>query len=224
MKKLITVLFLIAISTVLFASPSTYFKVVYDISYDSNVYSEPLPRYADANWLNGKVTEPYFKRLNHGISLTVDQYFSPKGRTGLSINAKIGNAFKCDDFIPEGDFNSATWEYVKHDGLADEKLKVFLSIGPIFRAQFGKFDLGIALRGSAGSFDLFVDGVIVGIQAEPYVNVFFNDSIFLNVGAYFDAHLMYLYTKHEDLWFKDGYTAISMGAFVGVGIKLGERG
>ena len=62
MKRLIAILFLISISTVLFAAPSTYFKVDYDISYDSNVYSEPLPRYADANWLNGKVSEPYFKR------------------------------------------------------------------------------------------------------------------------------------------------------------------
>lgn len=224
MKKFITLLFLISISTLLFSSPSMYFKASYDISYDSNVYSEPLPRYADATWLNNKVNEPYFKRYNHGISLTEDQFFSPTGRTGLSLNVKMGKAFKCDEFIPEGDFSSATWEYVKHDGLSDEKMKIFMSIGPIFRAQFGPVDLGIALRGSVGSFDLFKDGVIVGVQAEPYINVFLTNTLFLNAGVYYDAHLMYFYTNDENNWFKDGYTSISMGAFIGLGIKIGDRG
>ena len=224
MKKLFTLLFLISITALLFASPSMYFKASYDISYDSNVYSEPLPRYAEASWLNNKVNEPYFKRYNHGISLTEDQFFSPTGRTGLSFNVKIGNAFKCDEFVPEGDFSSATWEYVKRDGKADTKMKIFMSLGPIFRAQFGPFDLGLAIRGSVGSFDLFKDGVIVGVQAEPYVNLFVSKTVFFTVGAYYDAHLMYFYTNDEKNWFKDGYTSTSMGAFVGLGIKIGDRG
>ena len=48
------------------ASPVIYLRGGYLADYSSNVYSEPLPRFADPTWLTNKVSDPYFKRYDVG--------------------------------------------------------------------------------------------------------------------------------------------------------------
>ena len=224
MKKTIAVILLAVMALLsISASPVIYLRGGYLADYSSNVYSEPLPKYASESWLNNKIIDPYFKRCDMGGIGIQDIYFSQDGRTGLSFSIELTKPTGSDHFIPAGDFSSSTWTYEKKDVLSETHRKMFVGAGPVFRAKLGPVDLGAAVRASFGSFDKFSDAIIVGVQVEPYINLFFSDSFFLTGGAFYDAHLMYLYTNNRDKWFKEGYTSMTFGAYIGLGVKIGER-
>lgn len=224
MKKALSVLFILAIISVsLTAAPVIYLRGGFLTDYSSNVYSDPLPKYADSGWLNNKINDPYFKRLDIGGIGVQDIYFSKDGRTGLSFSLELTKSIKSRNYIPTGDFNSSEWTYQAKDVLSSTPKKMFIGVGPVFRAKIGPVDLGAAIRLSLGSFNKFNDGIIAGVQVEPYVNWFFTDSFFLTAGAFYDAHLMYFFINNSQNWFKEGYTSITIGAYLGVGIKIGER-
>ena len=222
MKRVLIMLLLLITAMTTIAASSMYLKASYDFSYDSNVFSNPLPKFADSVWLNNKVEDPFYKRTNNGLSLTLDVFKTPTSRTGFSVNTKLGFANKSINYVPVGDFNSDSWSYERRDVLEETRCKVFMSIGPIFRARVGKFDLGAAVRGSIGSDDRFTETIVVGVQVEPYLNYFISNSLFINAGVYYDSHIMCFYINDRQKWFKEDYSAISIGAFIGVGIKIGE--
>ena len=224
MKKTIAIFLLSVIAVIsVSASPVIYLRGGYLADYSSNVYSEPLPRYADSTWLTNKVNDPYFKRNDIGGIGIQDIYFSQDGRTGLSFSIEITKPTGSYNFIPTGEFSSATWTYEEKDVLSSTSRKLFFGVGPVFRAKLGPVDLGAAVRASFGSLDRFRDAIVAGVQVEPYVNWFFTDSFFLTAGAFYDAHLMYLYTNNNQKWFKEDYTSMTFGAYIGLGLKIGER-
>ena len=224
MKKTIAIFLLSVIAVIsVSASPVIYLRGGYLADYSSNVYSEPLPRYADSTWLTNKVNDPYFKRNDIGGIGIQDIYFSQDARTGLSCSIEITKPTWSCHFIPTGDFSSATWTYEQKDVLSSTSRKLFFGVGPVFRVKVGPVDLGAAVRASFGSLDRFRDAIVAGVQVEPYVNWFFSDSFFLTAGAFYDAHLMYLYMNNNLKWFKEGYTSMTFGAYIGLGLKIGER-
>ena len=226
MKRAAAVLFsLFLLSVSVFASPSLYLRGAYLFSYDTNVYSEPMVRNAGFAWLEWRAENPYIKRFNNGMNADIDLFFSEMGRTGLSLSYSDGWAFKENIYKPEKNGSDWTyWDYKEYDMLSSSKMKFFLGIGPIFRAVIGPFDLGIALRGSVGSFDCFRDSVIVGLQVELYGNLFITRDFFVTFGMLYDAHLMEYYLNNSKQWYNANYTMLTAGGYIGLGYKIGRRG
>ena len=226
MKRLAVLLFcLLLLSASVFASPSLYLRGAYLFSYDTNVYSDPMVRNAGDAWLNWRAENPYIKRFNNGRHEDFDVFFSNKGRTGLSISYSDGFAFKETIYKPEMNGSSwADWDYKEYNTLSTSNIRLFLGIGPIFRAVLGPFDLGIAFRGSVGSFDIFKNSVIVGLQAELYSNLFITENFFMTFGMLYDAHLMEYYLNNSEKWYNADYTMLTAGAYIGLGYKIGGRG
>lgn len=214
------VLFIYSISA---SDSSFYLKGAYLCSYDTNVYSNPMVRNASASWLNWRVENPYIKRMNNGLHLEGDVFFNEDARTGLSISLDLGYPFMATEFIPEGNF-SGEWEYASKDVLDAQNPRVFLGIGPTFRYQHNNFDFGANIRLSVGSYDLFDDNyddnIILGIMAEPYVNMFINDEMFVTAAVHYDAHLMSFYVNNPNKYFVENYTMLTFGGYIGLGFSF----
>ena len=226
MKKRIFVIFVFAFigcGFIFSISPAVYLKGAYMYSFDTNVYSDPLVKYAYPDWLEWRVKNPYEKRYNNGFLLEGDVFFSPKARTGLSVSIDAGFAYKDNRFIPEGDFYNI-WNYRDFDGMEFVKPKLFFGFGPVFRAEMGIVDLGVSLRCSLGSYDYEVDDIVFGIIAEPYINIFVTDNIFITSGFHYDAHLMSFHLNSDTEIFNKDYSMITVGGYIGVGVFFGERG
>ena len=217
MKRLLTFIFILSIAFTL-SSATMYFRYGEEYAYDTNAFSSPLPKNADADYLK---KADFLKRHNYGTNFAFDTFFTEDARTGLSISCAFRMPVKSTSFKPEGDFD-VSWEYVKRDSLSEQDMAMFFGIGPVFRAKLGMVDLGISIRGSVGSYHFFKDGIITGLQAEPYINLNINDSSFLSFGLVYDAHIMkYIYSKTN--WYEENYFMLTAGAYVGIGIKVGAR-
>lgn len=218
MKKIILILLILSISLSLSAT-TMYLKFNGEYSYDTNVFSNPLPKNpSDSGFIENA---DYLKRHNFGFNFSFDTFFSQDSRTGLSISAAFRLPAHSDSYKAEGDING-DWEYVHRDSLSEQKLAMYLGIGPTFRAKIGIVDLGIALRGSIGSYDFFKSGIVVGVQAEPYMNLFLNDDSFIAFGFVYDAHLMkFVYDDTEK--YQKNYMMLTAGAYFGIGIQIGDN-
>lgn len=221
----ISILFVLVFA--LFASPSFSVRASYLFSYDTNVYSDPMVKYGDSNWLKWRAANPYVKRLNNGINSDMTIFFSEGSNTGLSLGFSNGWAFRDKLYIPEPDDGSTTnwdyWSYKEYDN-PSSTMRMFFSLGPTFRAMFGPLDLGIILRASLGSYDLFKEYIIAGIQAELYMNYYIANGFFITGGVFYDAHLMKFYLHNESKWYEENYTMMSVGPYIGFGYTFGKRG
>ncbi|GEM_PF-6196185 len=228
MSKRFVVLALFAfvfISSVFASAFSLYMTGSYLWSYDTNVFSNPMVKNATTNsaWQQIRKIDPYIKRFNNGFKLTSDMFFSKEGRTGLSISFDIGFPYKATEYEPDTeDLNNSNWEYKSKDALDKQKTSIFFGLGPAFRVILGRVDIALALRFSLGSYDYFDNNVIFGIQADPYVNVFISEDIYMTAGLHYDAHLMYFYLSGDEIYLPN-YIKLTAGAFVGVGYKFGSE-
>ena len=84
----------------------------------------------------------------------------------------------------------------------------------------GRVDIGLALRASLGSYNYFDNNIILGIQADPYLNLFITSDMYLTAGLHYDAHLMYFYFNSDKIYLPN-YLKLTAGGFVGVGYKFG---
>ena len=74
MKRVLIMLLLLITAMTTIAASSMYLKASYDFSYDSNVFSSPLPKFADSVWLNNKVEDPFYKRREASTDLQLREY------------------------------------------------------------------------------------------------------------------------------------------------------
>lgn len=218
---LITLLLLI-ITAGLLASPSFYIQGDFNATYTTNVFSNPLPKNVDNNeWLINKINNPFIKRFDIGGSVSSSLFFSAEGRTGISTKLHIGKPMKATETRPDSENYTDNWNYISQKS-TNQKLSVIAGIGPIFRAQLGYFDLGIAIRFNMGTLNLGDSSLIIGIQAEPYLNYFFTPYTFLSVGLTYDAHFM-RFIEDEVRYYEEHFFMSSITPFVGLGIKIGAR-
>ena len=178
-RKILTVLVL-AFVTVgsLSAGMEFYLRPSFIVTYDTNVFSDPLPHYT--------VQTGLIQRTGLGLFLDNDVFFSESGKAGLSISFLYGHPVRTEAWIEnEGkigdDNNDGMWVFEAAPSL-------YFATGPMFRAQLGGVDIGIALRLSIGSINLFKDSFNLGLQAEPYVMIPLGSERWkLNVGFLYDA-------------------------------------
>ena len=203
-KRLFTILILMIAATGLFASSSeVYIRPSVLGMYETNVFAFP-----EAEMTSGGA----FKRAGLGGYLTVDTFFSSDARTGLSFSMLYNHPLWSGS---EAFDNDSTWVLSMDPTLS-------FAAGAMFRAQLGIVDLGLALRLSFSSIDLFKDSLLMGLQVEPYVLVpLGSELVMLNFGFVYDAHFYDFLLHDEEYYYRSGYFMLSFGGYIGLTCKIG---
>ena len=224
MKRYITLILILLTAFTISASPVIKTSINLDYSYDSNVYSEPLPQFdKGGGWLSWKSTHPFMKKHSIGASANLDLFFTETARTGLSFAIAMKVPLASTTITPvslgtPGDF-TGNWEYVFEDSLESQKTAVFAGFGPVFNAQLGIVDLGCAIRLSIGGYDYIESEVILGLQAEPYLNVYMMDDLYFNLKLTYDAHLM-RFVDNDKYLYEQHYQMFTLAPSIGIGYRF----
>lgn len=187
-------------------------------TYDTNVFSDPLPTgYEEgAHPAGGE----FLKRQNIALSLSSDFFFVSGSRFGLSLAVYSGFPYHSTSIIPEG--NGYDWEYAVRDSLKSQHVSFFISCGPVFRYSFGSASLSLPIRFSVGSYDWFTSGVVIGVHLQPTVEIDLSERMFLSFSLAYDAHLMkFLFSMRQA--YAPGYIMLTAGAYCGVGFRFGGQ-
>ena len=213
MRKLAISIFLMILSaSVLNSDPMMYLRVAAEGSYLTNAFSDPLPVNASESYLEDI---EFIKRWNVSPSISFDTFFDDSNPAGLSFNSVFRFPVSSETIVHDGS------SYVSHDSLSEQKIGIFLGIGPLFRGRFGIVDVGLALRVSLGSYDYFTTGIVVGIEAEPFLNVNVSEHFYLSLGLKYDAHLMKFLDADSSNIYEDGFIMMTAGCVVGLGARFG---
>ena len=223
-KKTTTTLFLIVFSIMPIVAVDNYLNMNLEYSYDTNVFSDPLPQFDPTyEWMTWREANPFIKKHNLGFNLSYDIYPKDESRTGFSmaISTKFPIAAKC--YTPRADFPElgyhSGWDYIETDETENQSIAFFGSLGPVFRARFGFADLGVAIRLSLGVYTFEQYELILGLQAEPYVNVFIGNNMYLSIKFTYDGHLM-RFISDENKIFDPYYQMLTLAPSIGIGIKF----
>ncbi len=207
MRKIIVLLILLLLSVPLLASAYAYLSASYGISYNTNVFSDPLP-----SWDEDDMNFEYERNFSHSISLSADIFFSD-GPAGLSVSVLMGLPF----YSVEYDYGNGTWH-------GSSKLPyISIAAGPVFRYDTGILDLFLALRAGIGADDFYRTGMTFDLIADGGLRFFPSDRIAITVGALYDARLMKFYIGNADYVYEQGYIMLGLGGYVSVGIRVGDR-
>ena len=185
----------------LYAGYNVYLRAGVLATYTTNVFSSPLPHSPSSDLL---------KRFDAGAYADADLFFADEGRTGLSLSFLYSSPFKAESI------NKSTSQ--AYDSTDEQESALFLSIGPIFRAQIGKADFGAAIRLSIGSYSHFSSSFNLSLQIEPYVTIA-GDSFFINAGMLYTAHFYDFLLEDEKNFYSKDFFMLSAGAYVGFSYK-----
>ncbi len=219
----VSIMIIIFISPIFAAEVANYFDVSYFFTFDSNITSIPLVQNAGSSWLEYRSTTPFERKLSNGFSITNSTFFSKKGRTGLSVAVDWGKPFSSVSYKPEGDFSS-NWDYVEYNSLKEQKDRLFFSFGPAFRCRLGIIDFGIDARLSIGTYNYFIEAVVMGFQAGLNMSLFFDNNWYFKYGVVYDGHFIRLYINDPKKIYDDHYMMYTLGARAGLGYCFGGRG
>lgn len=231
-------LFLIVMLVVFFiaslsAGAEFYLRPNFLVSYDTNVFSDPLPKYEENTYEERQFTG-FLKRTGLGLFLDMDVFFSESGRTGLSVSFLYGHPISTEAWVVEGEKKLPTGNNAEEkinaipikDGtwvLDSTEPSLYFAIGPMFRGKLGGVDIGIAVRASAGSVNLFKDSVNLGLQIEPYIMVpLGSDHWKLSAGLLYDAHFFDFLLNSKDKIYRDDYFLLTLGGYVGITYRWGN--
>ena len=226
-KTIAPLIIAVIISTNIFASFDNYMTLNFEYSYDTNVFSSPLPQFEqfDPNytWLKWRVENPFIKRHSLGLNFTYDGYVKDSSRVGLSVALAVKFPIQETNYIPEAynqeiGFGSG-WDYTEFKNNKNFKTAIFGAVGPTFRAQFKYADVGIAIRLSLGAYTYEDNELILGIQVEPYCNLFINDMFYVSFKFTYDGHLL-RFIKDENKIFDPYYQMLTAAPSIGLGIKF----
>lgn len=212
MRKVAAVLILMLACAMLEAGAVMYLRFSFEGSYLTNAFSDPLPQNASASYLEDI---EFIKRWNLAPVLTFDTFFDDSNPTGLSFNAVFRFPVASETIVHDGT------SYVSSDSLSSQKIGMFVGLGPVFRGRFGIVDIGMSLRASIGSYDYFSTGLILGIEAEPFINIAVTEHLYVSFGMKYDAHLMKFLDSTSSSIYEDGFIMMTVGGFAGVGIRFG---
>lgn len=211
MRKIAVVLMLL-IPSMLSAAPEMFLRGSVEASYLTNAFSDPLPVNASESYLEDI---EFIKRWNIAPAITFDMFFGESHPTGLSLDMAVRFPVSAETIIHENG------GYAGRNSLSDQKIGIFVGLGPVFRGQFGSVDIGVALRASVGSYDYFTSGVILGIETEPYINIEVTGNFYVSLGVKYNAHLMKFLDSSSSNIYEDGFMMMTAGGFVGLGVRFG---
>ena len=202
-RRIALLVMLLAGIAPLYAGYNVYLRAGALATYTTNVFSSPLPHSPSSDLL---------KRFDAGAYADTDLFFADEGRTGLSLSFLYSSPFKAESI------NKSTSQ--AYDSTDEQESALFLSIGPIFRAQIGKADFGAAIRLSIGSYSHFSSSFNLSLQIEPYVMYpLAGDSFFINAGMLYTAHFYDFLLEDEKNFYSKDFFMLSAGAYVGFSYK-----
>ena len=223
-KSLITIIIIFILAIPCYAQP--YMKANINLGYalDTSVFSNPLPLFEKGNtlWLSWKHDHPLLMRHSLSTNVSFNIFLNQTDRVGITTSLNLKFPMKATSYTPtpnEGQTFIGEWDYIINNCLDTQKTSVFWGIGPVFKASFNYLDIGIALRLSIGGFDYIQDEVILGLQAEPYIDIFFSDMLFINLKFTYDAHLI-RFIKDETHRYEPYYQMLSVEPSLGIGIRF----
>ncbi len=209
MKKVLIPLMLL-LSVPLPASVYAYLSLSYGVSYDTNVFSDPLP-----DWDLDDMNFQYEKRVSNEVSISSDIFFD-SGPAGLSLWFNMGFPFSVER--AEYDGSDYTWSSV-----SDALPSISFAVGPTFRYNIGSImDLFLSLRLGFGSYDFFDTGMTLNIVVDGGVRFFPTDRIIISLGGIYDARIM-KYLNDESAIYQAGYIMLGIGGYVSVGVRVGDK-
>ena len=104
-----------------------------------------------------------------------------------------------------------------------DKPSVYFALGPVFRAALDVVELGIAIRASVGSVNLFESSVNLGVQFEPYILVpLVSEHWMFNAGLIFDAHFYDFLLDSVSQYYRTEYFMMTLGGYVGITYRWGQ--
>lgn len=212
---LLVLVLLLAIAPVF--SASLYLRGALDADYMTNSFSDPLPVSGDEDY---REDAEFLKRVNLGFKVEGDIFFHSHDTTGLSLRLAFGFPLSAET-TTVADPESSNWHYTTSDSLSGQDADMSFALGPVFRYEAGRFDIMLALRLSAGSFDLF-DSLTLGIQAEIFTNFFLTSHWFLSAGLTYDVDLIRFIDSPVN-YYEEDFTMLSAGGFIGGGYLFGGR-
>lgn len=225
-KSLLTLLISLIAITAVSASPEFYIRPNFLVTYDTNVFSSPLPQtsldedhFSQSSWLN---SPEYIKRWELGLFLDTDIFFASDGITGLSVSFMMNAPIASTSYERHKNDVTDLIDYKKRNSLDEQDPAFSFGIGPIFRGQLGKTDLGIAIRLSAGSYNLFRNSFNLGLQVEPYLLVPISEQHwFFSCGFVFDAHFYNFLIGDPEKIYTDYFFRLTVGGYAGFAFRWG---
>lgn len=216
-RKVLTIMVvLLAFASSLYAGLELYLRPNFIVTYDTNVFSDPLPRYeADTGLL---------QRTGVGLFLDTDLFFREGGSTGLSLSFLYSHPVDSHAWIVEGTGTGEDDADRVNDGrwVFTQDPSIYFAIGPMFRGEVGRASLGIAVRASVGSINLFSDSVNLGVQIEPYLMVpVGHDDWLLSAGFVYDAHFYDFLLNDPAHIYRTDYFLLTIGGYVGITYRWG---
>ena len=207
MKRLTAFFLVLVISAAALFAAELYLRPNFVATYDTSVFSSPLPKRENA---------AYMKRTGLGLYFDADFFLHDDSRAGLSLSFLYSEPVKIDNVIVGTPDDSAYyWVYTQDPDL-------YFAIGPMFRAQLGPVSLGIAIRAEVGSNNLFTDSLNLGVQVEPYIMVpLGTESWQLSAGLLYDAHFYDFLLQDEEHYYRPDYFLLTVGGYIGITYKWG---
>ena len=148
MKRLLLIPLLMLMLLPAFSGEESFLSVSLGWSYDTNVFSSPLPTGYDPadDYPNGG---KYIKRHNLSLGIDYDLYFTEESKVGLSWSAVFGLPLKVVTIIPSLVDNELVHTYA--DETKNSMWSFCTGFGPVFRFS--------SPGGGAGSGLLWVAGL-----------------------------------------------------------------
>ena len=211
MRKLVLLMIsLILVAGSCFATAQVYLRPAFFAGYETNVFSDPLPQYT--------VGGSYIQRTGVGFTLNTDFFFKEDSRTGLSLSFMYSHPVQTDAWTTANleENPEAGWVFA-------DKPSLYFALGPVFRADLDVVELGIAIRASVGSVNLFENSVNLGVQFEPYILVpLVSEHWMFNAGLIFDAHFYDFLLDSVSQYYRTEYFMMTLGGYVGITYRWGQ--
>lgn len=217
MKRLLLIPLLMLMLLPAFSGEESFLSVSLGWSYDTNVFSSPLPTGYDPadDYPNGG---KYIKRHNLSLGIDYDLYFTEESKVGLSWSAVFGLPLKVVTITPSLVDNELVHTYA--DETKNSMWSFCTGFGPVFRFSWDIFTLSLPIRCSIGTYDWFTTGIAIGLNISPSLRVGINDTIAISASLTYDAHLMKFLFGDSHVY-DAGYIMLNMGASVGCVFSFG---
>lgn len=223
MKKILLIL-LIALFPLssLLSKPVFQIRTSYQYSYDTNVFSEPLPLSGDSAYLGYRIRNPFLKRHSNGFQAEFVFFPAEDSRAGLSVSLRGAFPFSAMEIRPDSASQDAKWEYVESDASAMQNTSWFAALGLSFRAPLfeERMEAGVAIRFALGTFDTHQRDLILALQAEYYMNWFFKRFFFVTIGTNVGCNL-FKFTNYENKeYYEENYFLLTVAPYLGIGFRF----
>lgn len=217
-KVLFVILLLSLFLLPLFARVQNYISLSGVYSYNTNVFSDPMPTYFSETNFKYRQSSPYMKEYSAGLKLDYSLFFSSKGHSGISLSLAVGKPLYRISYTPEGTYADPYYVVSKESDF--DYWYGLISIGPSFRWNVGFLDYGVSIRAHIGVMEPISNkNLVFGVEYSPYAR-FLIGPAYVNIGCSLYSHVVKFVTSSDTKWYEEYFFMLSIMPYIGVGIKI----